>query len=340
MALRLVEMTVSAEHKDAVFDILEKHPWRNFWQEQSVDDKVLVKFILPADDAESVLDAMEKHLSGQKDFRILLLPVEASIPRLEGETEQSLEQTTAEVEAQETTSVGRISREELYSDIHDLTTLSRNFIIMVVLSTLVATIGIARDNVAIVIGAMVIAPLLGPNMAFSLASTLGDTDLGRVAVRTGLTGTLLSVGISIAIGAILTIDPDVREISSRVNVGVGDIVLALAAGAAGALAFTTGMSSALIGVMVAVALLPPLVTVGLLFGSGDGKMALGALLLFLTNMICLNLAGIATFLFQGVRPLSWWEAAVAKKATYRAIVFWGMLLAALIIVVFLSQGKV
>lgn len=116
-------------------------------------------------------------------------------------------------------------------------------------------------------------------------------------------------------------------------------VLALAAGSAGALAFTTGMSSALIGVMVAVALLPPLVTVGLLFGSGEGKMASGALLLFLTNMICLNLAGIATFLLQGVRPLSWWEAAVARKATYRAIVFWGLLLTALIIVVFLSQGR-
>jgi uncharacterized membrane protein len=118
---------------------------------------------------------------------------------------------------------------------------------------------------------------------------------------------------------------------------MGDVALALASGAAGALAFTTGASSALIGVMVAVALLPPLVTCGLLFGAGHGAMAMGALLLFLTNMICINLAGVATFLLQGIRPLSWWEAKVARKATLRAMLLWVVLLAALVIVILYSR---
>jgi uncharacterized hydrophobic protein (TIGR00341 family) len=133
------------------------------------------------------------------------------------------------------------------------------------------------------------------------------------------------------------VNPQTPEIFSRTEVGLSDIVLALASGAAGALAFTSGLSAALIGVMVAVALLPPLVTLGLLVGAGEFRMALGAMLLFLTNIICVNLAGVATFLFQGIRPLSWWEAAKAKKATYYAIVLWAFLLTVLIIVVLYAK---
>jgi hypothetical protein len=97
-------------------------------------------------------------------------------------------------------------------------------------------------------------------------------------------------------------------------VGLGDIAVALASGCAGALAFTTGVSATLIGVMVAVALLPPLVTFGLLLGGGNLDLATGALSLFLMNLICVNLAGVATFLVQGIRPASWWEKDQAGNA--------------------------
>ena len=115
------------------------------------------------------------------------------------------------------------------------------------------------------------------------------------------------------------------------------IVLALAAGSAATLSFTSGLLSALIGVMVAVALLPPLVTMGMLIGAGYWQLALGSLLLFLTNIICVNLSGVATFLIQGVRPLSWWDAAKAKKATQKAMLLWGVLLVVLILLILFSQ---
>lgn len=89
--------------------------------------------------------------------------------------------------------------------------------------------------------------------------------------------------------------------------------------------------------MVAVALLPPLVTFGLLFGAGNISMAMGALLLFITNIVCVNLSGVATFLIQGVRPLSWWEATSAKKATQKAILIWGLLLVVLTLLILFSQ---
>jgi uncharacterized membrane protein len=106
--------------------------------------------------------------------------------------------------------------------------------------------------------------------------------------------------------------------------------LALASGAAGALAFTTGLPSALIGVMVAVALMPPLVAFGMLLGGGYPAQSLGPLLLLATNVICLNLAAVGTFVAKGIRPRTWWEAERAKTAVRRAALVWGLLLAALV----------
>ena len=105
--------------------------------------------------------------------------------------------------------------------------------------------------------------------------------------------------------------------------------MALASGAAGAIAFTTGVSAALIGVMVAVALLPPLVAFGLMLGGGHPLLSLGALALFLINLICVNLAGVTTFLLQGIRPATWWEKERASKATRIAIGLWASLLVVL-----------
>ena len=222
-------------------------------------------------------------------------------------------------------------------NIEDAARLSKIYLGMVILSALVATMGVLRDNVAVVIGAMVIAPLLGPNVALSLATTLGDGDLARTALKAGGAGIIISVLLSVVIGLLLQVDPTIQEIASRTHVGLGDIAIALAAGGAGALAFTTGIPAILVGVMVAVALLPPLVTSGLLIGSGFFHLAWGALLLFITNFICINLSGVIFFVFQGIRPRIWWEADRAKKATRNAILIWFVLLCALILAIFFSQ---
>ena len=100
---------------------------------------------------------------------------------------------------------------------------------------------------------MVIAPLLGPNVALSFAITLGDSVLGYNSLKTNLAGILVAFIIAFMLGAILSVDPGIPEIQARTLVSYGDIVLALAAGVAGALSLTSGLPSALIGVMVAVA---------------------------------------------------------------------------------------
>lgn len=114
-------------------------------------------------------------------------------------------------------------------------------------------------------------------------------------------------------------------------------MLALAAGSAAALSMSTGVSSAIIGVMVAVALLPPLVVLGMLLGSGHWELAVGAVLLVLANLICINLAGVMTFLVQGIRPRRVWKDDRAKRASQIAIVLWTLLLAGLVAVILFSQ---
>jgi uncharacterized membrane protein len=104
------------------------------------------------------------------------------------------------------------------------------------------------------------------------------------------------------------------------------------------LAFTTGAPSALIGVMVAVALLPPFAVFGLLLAAGEFDAASGAFLLVATNVICVNLAGTLTFLVQGLRPQSWWEAKRAKTATRIAIATWVILLMILAALIYFELG--
>ncbi len=202
---------------------------------------------------------------------------------------------------------------------------------MVLLSTVIAAIGLLRDDGTIIIGSMVIAPLLGPNMALSLATTLGDTTLALRAVKIGAVGISVAFSFSVLIGYFFTVSPEIPEIASRTRVSGSDLILAFASGMAGALSLTSGVSNAIVGVMVAVALLPPLVTFGLVIGSGYWQVAVGSMLLLLTNLICLNLAGLITFSVQKIRPGKWREADFAQKVRHIAFWIWFVLLSALML---------
>jgi uncharacterized hydrophobic protein (TIGR00341 family) len=171
----------------------------------------------------------------------------------------------------------------------------------------------------------------------SLGTTLGDVGLLRRAALTNLVGILAAFGLAVLVGLVFRVDAEIPAIASRTQVGFGDLLLALAAGSAGTLAFTRGLAGAVIGVMVAVALVPPLVVCGMLLGAGQTASAFGAFLLTAANLVCINLAGVGVFLLQGVRPRSWWEAERAKKATRKAMLLWAALLAVLVLILWLNQ---
>ena len=144
---------------------------------------MLVRILLDAEQSEAVLDLLEKRYAGEEGNRVVILPVEATLPRAEPEPAAAPEQPPPEEKPPE-----RIGREELYEDIKDAARCSRVYLAMVVLSTIVAAVGLYYNSVAIIIGAMVIAPLLGPNMALALGTTLGDLSLLRRALLTAWPG--------------------------------------------------------------------------------------------------------------------------------------------------------
>ncbi len=329
MALRLIEMVLRENDGADVRELLKDSTVIEHRQLRLLDGKVLLRILMDAERNEAVLDLLQERYAGEEDSRIVILPVAATLPR-------------AELEPSATRGLPpeRVSREELYESIKNAARCSRSYLVMVALSTIVAAVGLQHNSAAIIIGAMVIAPLLGPNVALALGTALADLSLIRRASLASLFGIAIAMAVSVIIGLLVHVDPAMFEVASRTEVRLGDTTLALAAGCAGALAFTNGMpASSLIGVMVALALLPPLVAAGLLMGNGRPALAMGAWTLFLVNLICTNLAGVATFLVQGIHPLSWRQRDQALRDTHVAIGLWTLVLAVLVgLILLLRKG--
>lgn len=350
MPYRLIQISLTDSDMEDLGTALEGRPVERLWIEPADNGLAVARILVPIPETEGVTDALTDRFGEAEEFQVLILPVEAVIPDPElearaaekdgqGEGEEGSGQGSPGGEGEESgkpeSPPMRISREELYADAWEGAKLTRVFLATVALSTVVAAVGLLRDDVAVIIGAMVIAPLLGPNMALALAWTLGDEDLARESIKTTSSGALLALALSVGMGAVLGVANALPYLIPRTQVGLDDLVLALASGSAGALAYTGGLAASVVGVMVAVALLPPLVTAGLLLGAGDLQLAGGALLLVLTNVVCLNLAAILTFLAQRIRPRTWWEAEKAKKATRRAVASWMALLVLLVVLILL-----
>jgi uncharacterized hydrophobic protein (TIGR00341 family) len=329
MAQRKVEIFIHSAEKESLREFIGKNEISESWWYILEDDMVKAGFMADAENTEDLIDRLEKKYAEIPGFKIILSPVEAVLPRKEEAEEEEVKETDEEKEVKKVFLL-RISRAELYEDVTGFSEMSRNFLIMVVLSSVVAGIGILTDNIPVLVGAMVIAPLLGPNIAIAFGTVLGDVSLVRRSAVTGMVATVIALLIAFAWGAFFSVEPNmVRDPGIRLS----DIVLAFMSGAAGAVTILRGGSSSLVGVMVAVALLPPLIRTGLLAGGGLWTMSLHAFLVFLANTICVNLAGILTFITAGITPKYWWEEKKAKKYSIRAMMIWGILLLILIAVV-------
>lgn len=329
VTLRLIEMVIPRGYREDVVEVLQKSKVVEILDMELASDFMLFKILLTTEDSESTLDRLEKRFSHLNGFRIFIIPVQASIPRIVEISKDEKGLTPEE----ESIAAERISREELYSNVLSVSKPTKIYFIMVILSALVASIGVLNNNVAVIIGAMVIAPLLGPNMGLSLATVLKDKDLAIISLKSIIVGVGISIIISVMIGILVTFDPSIPAIALRTDVALAGIVLAFASGIAGSIAFTTDVSSALIGVMVAVALLPPLSVFGLLLGSGFYYLATGAFLLFLVNLVCINLSGLITFYVQRIKPLKTWEAFKAYRVTYLAMGIWTFVLIILLVLI-------
>lgn len=283
-----------------------------------------VSFIVEASDSQESIDLIQAMLSGHTDWQVRILPVEATINPKQSEENDIGGESNKKVSA---------SREEIYQDVARQAEISRDFVLLTVLSAIVAALGINADSVAVVIGAMVIAPLLGPLLAFSFGSALGDVRLMLSAARTAFAGLAIGFLTALFIGMIVDVNLESKELLDRSQIGLDTIALALASGAAAALSVATGLSSALVGVMVAVALLPPSVAIAMFGGAGEFALAGRASLLLFANIVSVGIASQLVFLVRGIRPRTWHEQKNAKRSQRVNLIVWGSLLLSLCIII-------
>ena len=286
--------------------------------------------IVEPKDSQAIVDALQTAFSACPDWRINIMPLEASLPVPERIKEElAAKEAEAEKEKPKKSANGAL-REGLVQKVNGDIELDINFVVLTVLSAIVATIGLNSDSVTIVIAAMVIAPLLGPILAFALGTALGDTDLMGRAAKTGLMGFVIGFGTAFLITVFMPVDLASQELLDRTTIGPAIVILALASGAAAALSLTTGLSSALVGVMVAVALLPPSAAAALFLGAGEYQQAQRAAILLGLNVVSVLLAAQLVFAWKGIRPRIFSERAKAVKALKINIGVWTIVLAALL----------
>ena len=177
------------------------------------------------------------------------------------------------------------------------------FGVMLTLSVIVAVMGLSLNSAAVVIGAMLLAPLMQPVLAAGACLSMALFSKSLVAMVKVTAATTWCIAIAYAISWILPAAELTTEVLARTQPDIKDLVVALAAGTAGAYATVrSDVSSSLPGVAVAVALVPPLGAVGIALEQGETRLAYGALLLYITNLTAIIFASIVVFVITGFVP--------------------------------------
>lgn len=207
--------------------------------------------------------------------------------------------------------LGWEQRQKLIEEIRPMASPGFDFFFLVVLSCAIATLGLTTNSPAVIIGAMLIAPLMSPIIGLGLASVIGDTYLFRSSLSALLRGAVLAVVLAVIVTRITLFIPVLlaqtlpEEIMARTHPTLIDLAIALAGGLAAAYALTKpNLSATLPGVAIATALMPPLCTIGIGLALGRMDVTLGAVLLFLTNAVTIAFAAVLVFFLRGFGAIS------------------------------------
>lgn len=210
---------------------------------------------------------------------------------------------------------------------------SLDFFVLAIVAALIASAGLLLNSAAVIIGAMLVAPLMQPLIAFSIGLTTGRVDLLRRALPTVGLGVLVALVIATTFGKIVGMESPTAEMLSRSHPSLLDAAVAITAGIIAAYATARkDIPAALAGVAVAAALMPPICTIGLALSAQQYPLAGGATLLFLTNVVFISLAGWGVFFWMGMRPR------LVDKSRRRQYVSWALVtvLAIPIIIILLN----
>ncbi len=315
--MRLVQVMIPAGKRAAVIDALDEEGIDYVVTDETSGREftAVVMFPLPTAAVEPVLDRLRDAGIDERTYTVIVSAETVISRRFE-----QLEESYAE---QSDRSEDRIAREELQTKAEDLVSGFGTYVLMTVVSAVIATAGLLLDSPATVVGSMVIAPLIGPAMSAAVGTVVDDDELFRKGIRLQALGVGLAVGAAAVFAAGLRalnlvppgMDPlALAEVSERLAPNVLALAVAIGAGIAGIVSLITGVSSALVGVMIAVALIPPAAAVGIGIAFNIPRLAIGAGVLVLVNVLSINLAALLMLWYEGYRPESWFRQAEAQSA--------------------------
>ncbi len=318
--VRLVQVTLPSGKRETILSTLDDEGVDYVVADETSGQEyaAVAYFPLPTNAVEPVLDSLREAGLDDQAFTVV---VEAST--VVSQRFEELQDRYAEEDNE-----GRIAREELTAAASDLAPTLDTYVVMTAVSAFIATAGLLLDSPAVVVGSMVIAPLVGPAMAASVGTVVDDHELFSRGVRLQVGGLGLAIVTAAAFALVVRyanlIPPladvtSVPQIRERVAPDFLSLVVAVGAGAAGVVSLTSGVSTALVGVMIAVALIPPAATAGIGLAWGAPLVTLGSGVLLLVNVFSINLAALVVLWYSGYRPEQWFREGQARSATIKRI---------------------
>ncbi|MEA5464958.1 DUF389 domain-containing protein [Leptothoe sp. PORK10 BA2] len=195
--------------------------------------------------------------------------------------------------------------QQLQTELLEESTLNPTYLILIISSCIIATFGLLSNSAAVIIGAMIIAPLMLPIRGLAFGALEGDVILFRQGLISVAVGTLSAVTLAWLLGSVVGISTFSNEILARSKPTLLDLGIAIAAGSVSGYAkVQPKISTSLAGTAIAVALMPPICVIGLGLANARWILSLGALILYLTNLLGITLSCMAAFLLTGYTPFT------------------------------------
>jgi uncharacterized hydrophobic protein (TIGR00341 family) len=297
--MRLVQVLIPEGASEAVEQALDEEgvDYAVFEERGRGEFEAMVQFPVPPTGVETILERL-REAGIDEDAYTIVLPTETVV-------------STRLAMLSERFSGTRISREELLARAEDAAPVNSTFFAFLLLSTVIAATGLLLDSAATIIGAMVVAPLMGPAISASVGTVLNEREMARRGVMLQVVGLIAAVVTAALMGflfketMLLPPELDIRtvpQIAERISPNFLSLFLALGSGMAGAISIIRNAGSTLVGVAIAVALVPPAATSGLGLAWGLPGVAIAALVLVVVNLLAINLTALILFWLAGYRP--------------------------------------
>ena len=310
--------------------VVGRHPAREIVSGMSPKDMLVMGFAQKTDLERHIINDLSNQLLNQAPGPVILISQHEWRHGIRGAIEHGIARLNPQLTL--------VEQNEMIWSAEKSASANLDYVVMIVLSAALATLGLLTNSVAVIIGAMLVAPLMSPISSFSIGMATGILHLARRASLTLFTGVTLALLISILMGVLLPIDTPTDEMLARGSPNLLDAAIALVSGWVAAYATARkGIPAALAGVAIAAALMPPISTIGLGIALQDFDLAFGANLLFLANIAFIIAAQYITFLWMGMHPTEDREGASLNHSRAWWIVLF--LTTVMILLIFVRLGS-